>query len=54
MFGLYLVFDTQMMMGGKKQYSLSPEEYVFAALNLYVDVVTMFMFILSMMKTRGD
>ena len=29
-FSLYLVYDTQMMMGGDHKYSISPEEYVFA------------------------
>lgn len=47
-FSLYLVFDTQLMMGGKHKYSLSPEEYIFAALNLYLDIVNLFMFILQL------
>ncbi|XP_064644170.1 protein lifeguard 1-like [Lineus longissimus] len=46
-FGFYLVFDTQLMLGGKHRYALSPEEYIFAALNLYLDIVNMFMMILS-------
>ena len=36
-----------MMMGGKHKYALSPEEYIFAALNLYLDIVNLFIFILS-------
>jgi len=43
----YLVFDTQLMLGGKHKYSLSPEEHIFAALNLYLDIVNMFLYILS-------
>lgn len=35
-FSLYIVYDTQMMMGGSHKYSISPEEYIFAALNLYM------------------
>jgi protein lifeguard len=35
-FSVYLVYDTQLMMGGKHKYSISPEEYIFAALNLYL------------------
>ena len=46
-FGLYLVFDTQLMMGGKKRYTISPEEYIFAALNLYIDIITLFLYILE-------
>ena len=30
LFSFYLVYDTQMMMGGDHKYSISPEEYVFA------------------------
>ncbi|KAH8284159.1 hypothetical protein KR054_011625 [Drosophila jambulina] len=43
LFSMYLVFDTQMMMGGKHRYAISPEEYIFAALNLYIDVVNIFL-----------
>merc|ERR1719259_1122814 len=32
-----LIYDTQLMVGGSHKYSLSPEEYVFASLNLYLD-----------------
>ncbi len=43
----YLVFDTQLMLGGKHKYTISPEEYIFAALNLYLDIINLFMFLLS-------
>ncbi|KAJ0178099.1 hypothetical protein K1T71_005922 [Dendrolimus kikuchii] len=46
LFSLYLVYDTQLMMGGKHKYSISPEEYIFAALNLYLDIVNIFLYIL--------
>nr|XP_046254799.1 protein lifeguard 1 [Scatophagus argus] len=49
LFSLYLVFDTQLILGGKhRKYQVSPEEYVFAALNLYLDIVTMFLFLLQL------
>jgi len=51
----YLVVDTQLMLGGRHQYSLSPEEYIFAALNLYLDIVNLFVFILSIVgAARGN
>jgi len=54
-FSLYIVYDTQLMMGGKHKYSLSPEEYIFAALNIYLDVVNLFMYILMIVGfSRGD
>ncbi|CAH0546495.1 unnamed protein product [Brassicogethes aeneus] len=53
-FSIYLIYDTQMMMGGKHKYSISPEEYVFAALNLYIDIVNIFMYILSIIGHSRD
>lgn len=46
LFSLYLIYDTQMMLGGSHKYSISPEEYVFAALALYLDVLNIFLYIL--------
>ncbi|XP_055341693.1 protein lifeguard 1-like [Paramacrobiotus metropolitanus] len=45
-FGIYLVIDVQLMLGGQHTYSVSPEEYVFAALNIYLDIVNLFLKIL--------
>ena len=54
-FSLYLVYDTQLMLGGKHKYALSPEEHIFAALNLYIDVVQLFMYILMIVGgSRSD
>ena len=46
-FACYIIFDTQLMMGGKHKYSVDPEEYIFASLNLYLDIINLFLFILS-------
>lgn len=54
LFSVYLVYDTQMMMGGKHKYSISPEEYVFAALNLYLDIVNIFLYILTIIGASRD
>jgi FtsH-binding integral membrane protein len=48
-FSIYLVYDTQLMMGGKHKYSITPEEYIFAALNLYLDIINIFMYILMIL-----
>ncbi|KAL7859376.1 hypothetical protein SRHO_G00145230 [Serrasalmus rhombeus] len=45
LFCMFLAFDTQRMMG-KKRYTISPEEYIFAALNIYLDIAHIFTFIL--------
>lgn len=46
-FSLFLVYDTQMIVGGRK-HELSPEEYIYGALQLYIDVVYIFLIILSL------
>jgi len=52
LFSMYLVYDTQLLIGGEHKYSISPEEYIFAALNLYLDIVNIFLFILSIIGRR--
>ncbi|CAL8401547.1 unnamed protein product [Arctogadus glacialis] len=46
LFTLFLAFDTQLLLGNKR-YAISPEEYVFATLNLYLDIVYLFSFLLQ-------
>ncbi|XP_069771089.1 protein lifeguard 1-like [Narcine bancroftii] len=45
-FTVFLAIDTQMILGNK-QLVISPEEYIFAALNLYTDIINIFMFIMT-------
>ena len=54
LFSIYLIYDTQLMMGGDHKYSISPEEYVFAALNIYVDIVNIFLYILQIIGETRD
>ncbi|CAH1998596.1 unnamed protein product [Acanthoscelides obtectus] len=53
-FSVYLIYDTQMMMGGNHKYSISPEEYIFAAINIYIDIINIFMFILQIIGHNRD
>jgi len=53
-FSMYLVFDTQLMLGGKHKYSISPEEYIMAALNLYLDIINLFLMILRLVGFARD
>ncbi|XP_065212137.1 protein lifeguard 1-like isoform X2 [Planococcus citri] len=53
-FSVYFIYDTQMMIGGNHKYAISPEEYVFAALNLYIDIVQIFLYILSIIGSSRD
>ncbi|XP_052389749.1 protein lifeguard 1 [Carassius gibelio] len=47
LFTCFLAVDTQLLLGNKKL-SISPEEYVFAALNLYTDIINIFLYILAL------
>lgn len=42
----FLAYHTQLLIGNRK-YSISEDEYVFAALSLYVDIVQIFIFLLQ-------
>ncbi|KAI7807834.1 transmembrane BAX inhibitor motif containing 1a [Triplophysa rosa] len=45
-FTLFLAYHTQLLIGNRK-HSIGPEEYVFAALSLYVDIIQIFLFLLQ-------
>ncbi|XP_048366326.1 protein lifeguard 1-like [Sphaerodactylus townsendi] len=47
LFAIYLVVDTQLMLGRNHHYRLNPEEYIFAVLNVYIDIINMCLFILQ-------
>ncbi|XP_066497322.1 protein lifeguard 3 [Hoplias malabaricus] len=50
---LFLVYHTQLLIGNRSQ-TLSPEEYVFAALSLYVDIAQIFIFLLQITGSSSD
>ncbi|XP_029450888.1 protein lifeguard 2 [Rhinatrema bivittatum] len=52
-FTAFLAIDTQLLMGNRR-YSLSPEEYIFGALNIYLDIVYIFSFFLQLFGSRDD
>mmetsp|Transcript_126673 Transcript_126673/g.352969 ORF Transcript_126673/g.352969 Transcript_126673/m.352969 type:complete len:239 (+) Transcript_126673:93-809(+) len=51
LFSFYLIFDTQMIVG-KGQCSLGVDDYVFGALQLYIDIIQIFLYILSLVGDR--
>jgi FtsH-binding integral membrane protein len=52
-FGIFLVYDTQLVIGGKHHaVSYTSDDYVFAALNLYLDIVQMFLYLLRLFGNR--
>ena len=50
-FSMIMVYDTQLLIGGKK-YELTEEEYVFAALTIYIDVIQIFLYILALLGNK--
>ncbi|XP_067426205.1 protein lifeguard 3-like [Emydura macquarii macquarii] len=50
-FTLFLAYDTQLLVGNR-QYALSPEEYVFGAVEIYVDIIYIFLFLLRCLGWR--
>ena len=50
-FGIFLIFDTQMIVG-KGKHKLSLDDYVIGALILYVDIITIFVYLLDLLSKR--
>ncbi|CAK6955696.1 fas apoptotic inhibitory molecule 2b [Scomber scombrus] len=53
LFTLFLAFDTQMLLGNKR-FTISPEEYIFATLSIYLDIIYLFSFLLQIMGGGRD
>lgn len=52
-FGFYLIFDTQYIVGGKnRKYSIDKDDYILGAMILYIDIINIFLFILDLMKEK--
>jgi len=51
LFSFYLIYDTQMIMG-KGELAIGIDDYVFAALQLYMDIIQLFLFILQLFGNR--
>lgn len=54
LFSMYLIFDTQLMLGGKHKFAISPEDYILAALNIYIDIINLFLMILRLVSSAKD
>jgi FtsH-binding integral membrane protein len=46
LFSFYLLFDTQLIMGGKR-YEIEIDDYILGAVILYTDIVTIFLYLLK-------
>ena len=48
-FSIYLIFDTQLILGRfGMQYEI--DDYILAALNIYIDIIQLFLFILNLLR----
>ena len=50
-FGIFLVFDTQLIVG-KGKHRLSLDDYIIAALILYLDIITIFLYLLELLRDK--
>mmetsp|Transcript_61839 Transcript_61839/g.192065 ORF Transcript_61839/g.192065 Transcript_61839/m.192065 type:complete len:267 (+) Transcript_61839:95-895(+) len=54
LFSMYIVYDTQLIVGGSHaKHQFDVDDYVFAALNLYLDIINLFTDLLSLMGDRS-
>lgn len=51
-FCFYIVMDTQKIVRGTHKYPFSVDDYVFAALNIYLDIINLFIQILQLVGDR--
>lgn len=49
MFGIYLIYDTQLVLG-KHKYSYSLDDAYLAAIQLYIDIIELFLNILRIVQ----
>jgi FtsH-binding integral membrane protein len=48
-FGLYLIYDTQLILGGKR-FQLDYDDYILGAMMLYMDIIRIFLYILEIVQ----
>lgn len=46
LFAMFIVYDTQLIVGGNKEFEFNTDEFIIAAVYLYVDVMYMFLYML--------
>ena len=46
--------DTQMIMGGSNKNNIMEDDYVFAAMTLYTDIINLFIYVLQLLNSAKD
>lgn len=55
LFSGYIVLDTQLIIGGKNaRMKIGIDDYCLAALNIYIDIIQLFVYILELFGERRD
>jgi len=49
LFSMYIVYDTQLIIGGKHEHEFSIDDHVIAALTLYLDIINLFLHLLRLL-----
>lgn len=49
---LFLAIDTQMLIGGKRRLQFSQEDYIYVALQIYLDICYIFIYILTALGSQ--
>lgn len=51
LYGIYLIYDTQLLIGGKR-HSLSMDDYILGAVMLYIDIIGIFLYVLELLSKK--
>ena len=55
LFGAYLIYDTQLIIGGEGRHSAYEiDDYILAALNIYLDIITIFIQLLQIIGFKNN
>ena len=50
-FSCFIVYDVQLIVGGKhRRYSYDIDDYIFATINIYLDIINLFLYILELLS----
>ena len=53
--GLFLVYDTQLIVGGKhKKGQIDRKDHILGAVHIYMDIINLFVYILRLVGTQGN
>jgi len=52
-YGFFLIYDTQLLMGGSRRYKLDIDDYVVAAMMIYIDIIGIFLELLSLLGGKN-